>query len=176
VIAITACAASGMHDSDRKKDFLLSTQPTPGKLSTELMQALRENKSSQRFAVGALLFLEGTPATGIFLVETGEVRILLPTGREQRQLLEVAGPGTLLGLSEAMNGEPHRITAIAGDGTTVIYTPREEFLALLQRQGEFSMEIARLLSEDLHALYHKFKSISAHPGRPRQRALDEQLN
>jgi CRP/FNR family transcriptional regulator len=100
----------------------------------------------------------------------------LPTGREQRQLLEVAGPGTLLGLSEAMNGEPHRITAIAGDGTTVIYTPREEFLALLQRQGEFSMEIARLLSEDLHALYHKFKSISAHPGRPRQRALDEQLN
>ncbi len=165
-----------MQDSDSKKDFLLSTHPTSGKLSTELLQALRETKASQRFAVGALLFLEGTPATGIFLVETGEVRIFLPTGQQQRQLLEVAGPGTLLGLSEAMNGERHRITAIAGDETTAIYTPREEFMALLQRQGDFSIEIARLLSEDLHALYHKFKSISAHPGRPRQRALDEELN
>jgi len=34
----------------------------------------------------------------------------------------------------------------------------------------------RLLSEDLHALYDKFRSITAHPGRPRQRPLDEQLN
>jgi hypothetical protein len=38
------------------------------------------------------------------------------------------------------------------------------------------MEVVRFLSEDLHALYHKFRSISAHPGRPRQRPLDEQLN
>jgi CRP-like cAMP-binding protein len=165
-----------MHDSDSKKDFLLSTPPTPGKLSAELLQELRGDKPSQRFALGTLLFQEGTPATGIFLVETGEVRIFLPTGQQQRQLLEVAGPGTLLGLSEAMNGERHRITAIAGDETTAIYTAREEFLALLQRHGDYSLEIARMLSEDLHALYHKFKSISAHPGRPRQRPLDEQLN
>jgi hypothetical protein len=38
------------------------------------------------------------------------------------------------------------------------------------------MQVVRLLSEDLHALYHKFRSISAHPGRPRHRPLDEQLN
>ena len=30
----------------------------------------------------------------------------------------------------------------------------------------------RLLSEDLHVLYHKFRNISAHPGRPRQRPPD----
>jgi CRP/FNR family transcriptional regulator len=165
-----------MQDSDSEKDFLLFMQPPSNKLSAELLQALRENKASQRFAVGALLFQEGSPATGIFLVETGAVRIFLPTDQQQRQLLEVAGPGTLLGLSEAMDGEPHRITAVAGEETTAIYTPREEFLALLQGRGDFSLEIARLLSEDLHALYHKFRSISAHPGRPRQRALNEQLN
>jgi CRP-like cAMP-binding protein len=154
-----------------KRNSFLSTQPTPNKLSAELLQVLRENKPSQRFAVGALLFQEGTPATGIFLVETGEVQILLPTGHRERQLLEVAGPGTLLGLSEAMNGERKRITAIAGDGTTVISTSREEFLGHLQRRGDFSLEIARMLSEDLHVLYHKFKSVCAHLGRPRHRAL-----
>jgi hypothetical protein len=57
-----------------------------------------------------------------------------------------------------------------------VYTPREEFFALLEKNTEFSVEILRLLSEDLHVLYHKFRSISSHPGRPRHRALDEQLN
>jgi CRP-like cAMP-binding protein len=113
-----------------KRNFFLSTQPTPNKLSAELLQVLRENKPSQRFAVGALLFQEGTPATG-------EVQILLPAGHRERQLLEVAGPGTLLGLSEAMNGKRPRITAIAGDETTVISTPREEFLGHLPTTGRF---------------------------------------
>ena len=75
-----------------------------------------------------------------------------------------------------MNGELHRITAIAGDETLAIYISREEFLGLLQRRGDFSLGIARMLSEDLRVLYHKFKSISAHRGHPRLHALDEQLN
>jgi hypothetical protein len=38
------------------------------------------------------------------------------------------------------------------------------------------MEVVRLLSGELHGLYQKFRNITAHPGRPRQRPLDEQLN
>jgi CRP-like cAMP-binding protein len=151
-------------------------QPTPGKLSAELLQALREKRSSQRFAEGGMLFQNGSPSAGVYLVEAGEVHVLLPIGQWQGQLLEVGGPGTVLGLSETMTGECHRITAVASVPTVAVYTPREEFLSLLREHNEFSMEIVRLLSEDLHALYHEFRSISAHPGRPRYRPLHEQLN
>jgi CRP-like cAMP-binding protein len=102
--------------------------------------------------------------------------VLLPTPQSQRQLLEVVGPGTMLGLSESMSGEKYRITAEAGEQTTVGFIPREEFLEFLREHGDFCMQVVRLLSEDLHAIYHKFRSISAHPGRPRHRPLDEQLN
>jgi CRP-like cAMP-binding protein len=114
--------------------------------------------------------------TGVYLVESGEVRVLLPTGQSQKQLLEVVGPGTMLGLSESMSGEKYRITAEAGEQTTAAFIPREEFLGFLREHCDFCMQVVRLLSEDLHALYHKFRSISAHPGRPRHRPLDEQLN
>ena len=154
----------------------MSSQPTPGKLSLDLLQALHGIKSIRLFPKGAKLFLQGASATGVYLVETGEVRVLLPTGQTQKQLLEVVGPGTLLGLSESMNGESYRITAEAGEQTTAAFIPREDFLEFLREHGNFSMEIVRLLSEDLHAIYHKFRSISAHPGRPRHRPLDEQLN
>jgi CRP-like cAMP-binding protein len=82
----------------------------------------------------------------------------------------------MLGLSESMTGEKYRITAEAGEVTMAAFLPREEFLRLLREHCDFSMQVLRLLSEDLHGIYHKFRSITAHPGRPRHRPLGEQLN
>ncbi len=154
----------------------MSSQPTPGKLSPDLLQALHGIKSVRSFHNGATLFKEGSAATGIYVVESGEVRVQLPTGQTEKQLLEVVGPGTVLGLSENMTGERYRITAEAGGETTAAFIPRAEFLEFLREHSDFSMQVVRLLSEDLHALYHKFRSITAHPGRPRHRPLGEQLN
>lgn len=154
----------------------MSSQPMPGRVSPDLLQALRRIKSVQLFPKGATLFQQGSAVAGVYLVESGEVRVLLPSGQRQKQLLEVVGPGAMLGLSESMTGEKYRITAEAGERTTVAFIPREEFLEFLREHGDFCMQVVRLLSEDLHGLYHKFRSISAHPGRPRHRALDEQLN
>lgn len=152
------------------------SQPTPRKLSPDLLQGLRAIKSVQKFSKGGTLFRQGSAATGVYLVERGEVRVLLPTGPSQKQLLEVLGPGTVLGLSESMTGENYRITAEAGDHTSLAFIPREAFLEFLREHADFCMQVVRLLSDDLHGLYHKFRSISAHPGRPRHRPLDEQLN
>ena len=154
----------------------MSLQPTPSKLSPDLLRALHAIKSARLYPTGATLFRQGSAAAGVYLVESGEVRMLLPTGQSQKQLLEVVGAGTVLGLSESMTGENYRTTAEAGDRTMAVFIPREEFLEFLGRHGDFCMQIVRLLSEDLHGLYQKFRSISAHPGRPRHRALDEQLN
>jgi CRP/FNR family transcriptional regulator, cyclic AMP receptor protein len=154
----------------------VSSQHTPGKLSPDLWQALHGIKKVCVYPKGARLFQQGTAVSGVYVVESGEVRVLLPTSQSRPQLLGVAGPGAILGLSETMTGGDYRVTAEAGDHTTVAFIPRESFVDFLRDHCEFCMQIVRLLSEDLHGLYHKFRSISAHPGRPRHRALDEQLN
>jgi CRP/FNR family transcriptional regulator len=154
----------------------MPSQPEQGKLSPELLEALRGIKTIRQYAKGALLFQQGSAVTGVYLVESGEVRILLPTGPRQHQLLEVAGPGTILGLSESMTGEDYRVTAEAGDQTSAAFIPRQNFLEFLRTHGDFCVQVLRLLSDDLHGLYRKFRSICAHPGRPRHRDLDEQLN
>src|ERR1700692_2535827 len=151
-------------------------QSTPGGLSLALFQALQGIKTVQTFANGSTLFKQGSPVAGVYLVESGEVRILLATGHKQKQLLETAGPGVMLGLSESMSGENYRITAEANRSTTAAFIPRGALLNFLRDDADFSMEVVRLLSEELHGLYHKLRSISAHPGRPRRRNLDLQLN
>jgi len=154
----------------------VSPPPTPGKVSPEMLRALQEISSVRLFAKGATLFQEGSAVKGVYLVQTGEVRVLLSNAQAQEQLLEIVGPGTMLGLSESLTGENHRITAEASDQTMVAFIPREEFLEFLRQHANFCMEIARRLSEDLHLVYDKFRGISAHPGRPRQRSLNDQMS
>ena len=146
------------------------------RLSSELWEALHGIKAIRVYPKGTQLFQQGHSVSGVYVVESGEVRVLLPTGLGRPQLLELAGPGAVLGLSESMSGDRYRVTAEAGDHTTVAYIPREVFLEFLRVHCDFCLQVVRLLSEDLHGLYHKFRSISAHPGRPRHRSLDEQLN
>lgn len=123
-----------------------------------------------------MLFRRGAPVSGLYVVDSGRVRIFLPTPHRRPQLLEIAGPGTVLGLSETMSGDDYRVTAQAEDQVTASFVPRDSFVEFLRLNCDYCMQVVRLLSEDLHGLYHKFRSISARPGRPRRFRPDEQLN
>ena len=153
-----------------------SPEPTPRKVSPELLQALHRIKSLRVYPKGATIFQQGSLGSGIYLVLSGEVRVLLPSGPRQEQLLQVMGPGTLLGLSECLTGQKHRTRAEAGDQTTVGFISSQEFQRFLLQHEDFCKQIVESLSVELHGIYHKFRSITAHPGRPRRRLLDEQLN
>jgi CRP-like cAMP-binding protein len=152
------------------------SQPSPGHLSPDLWQALHGIKSIRAYSRGTTIFQQGTAAAGVYVVESGQVRLLLTTNQNRPQLLEVVGPGTILSLSESMSGNTHRVTAQAEDHAMIAFVPRDSLLEFLRGHCDFCMQVVRLLSEDLHRLYHKFRSISAHPGRPRHRPPDEQLN
>jgi CRP-like cAMP-binding protein len=152
------------------------SHPSAGKLSPDLWQALQEIKSVRAYTKGSTIFQQGTGAAGIYVVEAGEVRLLLTTNQGHPQLLEVVGPGALLGLSESMSGDAYRLTAQAEDHASIAFIPRDSLLEFLRLHCDLCMQIVRLLSDDLHRLYHKFRSISAHPGRPRHRPPDEQLS
>ena len=145
-------------------------------MAKDLEQALRQMMSPLAFSRGAVLYRHGTDATGLYLVEKGTIRVMLPTADSQCQLLEIAGPGALLGLSESMSGDQYKVTAEADEPTTALFIARENFVSFLDDHHEFCMHIVRLLSENLHALYNKFRSVSAHPGRPRRRFLNEEMN
>ena len=146
------------------------------RLSQEMEESLRQVMTRREFVEGAALYKQGASAAGVYLVERGAVRVLLSTGEDKNQLLEVVGEGTLLGLSDSMAGEHYRVTAVAGEPTTAAFIKREAFLDFLSSHQELCTQVIHLLSENLHVLYHKFRSVSAHPGRPRRRPLNEQLS
>jgi CRP-like cAMP-binding protein len=131
-------------------------------LSYDFRQALQEITSVRVYPKGSTLFQHGMPVTGIYVVETGQVQVLLPTNHCRRQLLDLVGPGSVLGLSETLSGDNYRVTAEAGDQTTAAFVSRETLVEFLRQHSEYCVQVLRLLSEDLHRLYHKFRNISSH--------------
>ena len=142
-------------------------------VSHELETALRAIAVPRVFPKGATLHQQGDAADGFYILEKGSVQVLLESGDHLSQLLDEAGPGCLLGLSDSMAGERYRSTAEASVETSAGFVGRKQFEDFLAEHHEFCMEIVRLLSANLHLLYHKFRSVSAHPGRPRRRSLHE---
>src|SRR5260370_17337717 len=93
---------------DRSQRGGLVTQPTPGRLSPDFLEALHGIKSVRLYPKGTTLFKQGSAVAGVYVIESGEVRILLSTGDNQTQQLGVVGPGTMLALAEPINRGTHR--------------------------------------------------------------------
>src|ERR1700687_5019620 len=84
VIQLTpAGPVDGGHAEERGSD-IVSTQPTPGKLSPDLLQALHGIKSVRLFPKGATLFQQGSAVTGVYFVASGADRVVLQTGQSPK--------------------------------------------------------------------------------------------
>jgi len=135
-------------------------------LQLDLWQALHGLRSVPVDAKGKPLFQRGQPSQGIYLVEEGEVKLLLSSGSNaEARPFEVAGPGAVLGLSETVSGGTYKLTAEAGDGARISYIERDAFLHFLHRDHQLCLQIVRLLSEDLHSLYYRCRCMTPGGGR-----------
>jgi len=90
-----------------------------GRLSPSLWQALQEIKSVVLYSHGQPVFQGGADPDGIYIVESGRVRVLLAQEPRTPLLLSVEdAPGTIFGLAETISGEPYRVTVEAECHTT----------------------------------------------------------
>lgn len=124
-----------------------------------LWQALHNLAPVAVESAGRPLFRSGEPPQGIYLVEEGRVRLCISSQPRPEQVFEVAGAGSVLGLSESVSGEDYKLTAEAEAGARVSYIERGVLLHCLRNDKCLCMEIVRFLSEDLHSLYYQFRRI-----------------
>ena len=127
--------------------------------SRDPWKALEDLKSRRTYAERGMLFHEGERCTGVYLVEKGNVRLLVPVRHKQHKVLEVARPGAALGLSEAMSGMPHKLTAEAAEVVQVAFIERMALMKFLRKHHEVCLQLVCLLSEDLHELYQRFRML-----------------
>lgn len=81
----------------------------------------------RRYPPGAVLFVEGDPAHETLVVLRGELKVSAASFDGREVILEVFGPGDLVGELSALDGRPRSATATALSPLEVLALPCEAF-------------------------------------------------
>ncbi len=80
-------------------------------------------------------------------------------------------PGEVLGLSALLCSGPYELTAEIVDDARVAMINRKDLLQFLNDHRETCLQLAQLLSHDLHVAYNRMRVIGLGRGRRRRQLL-----
>ncbi len=101
-----------------------------------------------RYLPGDVIFREGDPSDGLFLVTAGAARVTV-TGEGGETYLATVRSNEVLGEMGVLDGEPRSGTATALTLCAAFYLPADAFLDLLERAPLASMRLLALLCQRL---------------------------
>jgi len=142
------CSTCGM----RSDSFFCSVSPATAR-------ALGEIRRTSSYPGGAILFMEGEAARGVYIVCQGRVKLLTTNSDGKTLIFKIAKPGDILGLNPAISGTPHEITAETLQPAQLAYVSREDFLKFIKEHGDACLQVAQHLGRDCHSAYEVIRSI-----------------
>lgn len=101
------------------------------RLGPDAARELHGLGTRRRYPAGAILFLEGDAAHEALVVLQGDLKVLVGSSDGREVVLDVLGPGTLLGEWSIIDGKPRSATVTAlseVEVLTVAAAPFQEFL------------------------------------------------
>lgn len=135
-------------------------------LPINVRAALDTVKSTIVCPRSTVLFREGQPARGVFVLCEGRAKLSVCSESGKRLTLHIAVPGEVLGLSAALSGGPYEVSAELLDNAQVAMVKRKDLLAFLREHRDACLHVVDLLSQDLHIAYDRVRSVGL--GRTRR--------
>lgn len=144
---------------ESNKSVLQKTQLF-AKLTAVEMRTLCTRVTRRRLARGEVLFGEGGPCKGLFVVAIGAIRIfkLSPTGREQ--VLAVEGPGSSLAELPVFDGGVYPASASAVEDSEVLFISRDDFQNYCLEHPEVALKVLTVVGSRLRRLVALIEDLS----------------
>ena len=107
-------------DSTHKLGQILAKVPIFSGLTENELSFLTQRTVPRHYSAGEMVFGEGEPCSGLYVVESGNVRIFKssPSGREQ--VLSIDGPGGSIAELPVFDGGNYPASAMAIDDATLL--------------------------------------------------------
>jgi CRP/FNR family cyclic AMP-dependent transcriptional regulator len=129
-----------------------------GALAT--LNSIRQNSFYPR---GAVLFMEGEPPRGLFVLCSGQAKLTANSAEGHALTLRTVESGEVLGLSSVVSDCPYLATAETVSACQVSFISRLEFLRFLRSNSDVSMRVAKHLSVELHGAWRQSRMVALAP-------------
>ena len=128
-------------------------------LSPASTKALDEIKHSTSYPEGALVFMEGQAARGVYIVCQGRAKLMTTSSDGRTLILKIAEPGEILGLHATIGGKLHECTVETLQPSQLAFVRRDDFLRFINEHGDACLQAAQSLSRDCQSAYEAIRSI-----------------
>ena len=128
-----------------------SHQPTAEAFAAkaELIAALQQRSSLNTHSKGTVLFRQGDPARGVFLLLEGSARLLLHRDDNRTVQVRTVGPGYLLGLPGTILSRAYLFTAKLAQDSRVAFIESADLLGFLRQHSDLCFDVVELLGGEL---------------------------
>jgi CRP/FNR family transcriptional regulator len=160
-----------MHGTKAERAAVLARVPIFSDLSKAELKFLSDRTVTRRYASGDLIFTEGDPCAGLYIVESGDVRIFKtsPGGREQ--VLTIEHAGSSVAELPIFDGGNYPASASAATDSVLLFISRSDFRALCLEHPEVALKVLRMVGLRLRRLVGIIEELSFTTVRHRLAAL-----
>lgn len=139
---------------------LLRRIPLFAELHDDALQQLARRCVTKSVPAGTVLFTTGEECRGLYMIDSGRVRIYRtdPEGREQ--VLHVEGPGRTVAELPIFDGGPYPASAITIEDCQLAFLPLAAFEYLYRNQPDIAHAIVRALGRRLRHLVHLTETLA----------------
>jgi len=146
--------------SRENNETILRKTPLFASLTDEEMRALRARVTDHHFRHGELLFHEGDPCSGLFLVASGKIRIFKLSTAGREQTLAVEGPGSSFAELPVFDGGSYPASASALEDAEVLFISRRDFQNYCREHPEVALKVLAVVGSRLRRLVGIIEDLS----------------
>ncbi len=130
-----------------------------GDLPPAVLRDLENVTLTNHYPTGAVLFGEGQPVRGIYVVQRGLVKLSVCASDGRTLILRIAHAGEALGVASAVGNRDYEATAEAQQPCDVTFIRQSDVLRLMRTHGEFALWITQLLSRDYNSTCREIRTL-----------------
>jgi CRP/FNR family transcriptional regulator len=108
---------------------------------------------------GSVLFVEGEPPRGVFILCSGRAKLTTSSAEGRTLIVKIAEAGEVLGASATILDSPFEVTAETLEPSQVNFIRREDYLAFLNNHPEACLHTAQQLSEKYRSAQREIRSL-----------------
>lgn len=140
---------------------ILSRVPIFSGLATSEMEFLAQRVVPRNYNAGQMVFAEGDPCSGLYVVAAGHVRIFKTSAGGREQVLSIDGLGSSVAELPVFDGGnyPASVAAV-DDATLLLFISKLDFQELCLAHPQVSLKVLRVVGARLRRLVGIIEELS----------------
>ena len=161
----------------RERITLLRALPYFASLDEDTLAFIVAQAVRRTYSPDEVIFLEGDPCAGLFIVQTGHVKIYAASPEGREQILTITGPRDSFNDVAVFDGGPNPASAQAMETVELLVIERSTMLKLFERYPKLAQAVVAVLAGRARMLVSMVQDLSLRSvtGRLAKLLLDQAL-